>query len=52
MTDITKKSTVRYHFVHINRMRNASIQLNAEVIKAVGFLLHTQNANGISYIYL
>jgi len=32
MTDITKKPIVRYHFVYINRMRNASIQLNAEVI--------------------
>jgi len=32
MTDITKIPIVRYHFVHISRMRNASIQLNAEVI--------------------
>jgi len=32
LTHITTKLIVRYHFVHINRMRNASIQLNAKVI--------------------
>jgi len=32
MTDITKIPIVHYHFVHINRMQNASIQLNAKVI--------------------
>jgi len=25
MTDVTKKPIIRYQFVHINRMRNASL---------------------------
>jgi len=50
MTDISNETDRTLSFLHINRMRNASIQLNAEIIYAVVFLIHTQNASGI-YTY-